>query len=166
MAAPNQQIDDAEVLSVSRLNDFARNLLEEAIGFVWVEGELSNVSIPTSGHIYFTLKDPKAQVRCAMFRGTNRHLGFNPKDGLKVLVRAKVSLYTPRGDYQLLVEKMLESGDGLLRQAFEKLKKQLLEEGLFSPAHKKPLPLYPKQIGVITSPTGAAIRDILKVLKS
>lgn len=153
------------VFTVSELNQTVKLLLEDNLATIWVEGEISNFAAPQSGHWYFSLKDAAAQVRCAMFRARQLKLGFTPKDGLHVLVKAKVSLYPNRGEYQLIVEDIEERGEGKLRRAFEVLKKKLEAAGLFDPAHKKPLPLYPKQIGIVTSPTGAAIRDILTVLK-
>jgi exodeoxyribonuclease VII large subunit len=140
-------------------------LLAEHFLSVLVEGELSNTAQPSSGHIYFTLKDANAQVRCAMFRTQQRRLTFKPENGQQVIVRAQVSLYEPRGDYQLIVEHMEEAGDGALRRAFDALKLKLSEQGLFDAAHKQPLPTLPTAIGVITSPSGAAIRDILTVLQ-
>lgn len=157
---------EREIYSVSQLNAEVRETLESAFPrSVWVEGELSNVARPSSGHIYFTLKDSQAQVRCAMFRGRNSTLSFVPANGMQVLLRARVGLYDGRGEYQLVAEFMEESGDGALRRAFEQLKQQLDAEGLFDVARKRPLPALPQAIGVITSPTGAAIRDILSVLR-
>jgi exodeoxyribonuclease VII large subunit len=156
---------DRDVYSVSRLNQTARKLLEQGLARVWLEGELSNIARPSSGHIYFTLKDSKAQIRGAMFRSRNQLLRFKPEEGMQVLVRAKVSLYEPRGDYQLIAESMQEAGDGVLQQAFDALKQKLEQEGLFAAAGKLPLPQLPARIGVITSPSGAAIRDVLSVLK-
>lgn len=153
------------IYTVSRLNNEVRYILEESFPFVWVEGEISNFAAPHSGHWYFSLKDPAAQVRCAMFRGNQRKLQFAPKDGMHVLIKARVSLYENRGEFQLIAEDMEERGEGKLRRAFEVLKKKLEAAGLFDVAHKKPLPPFPKQIGVITSATGAAIRDILTVLR-
>lgn len=153
------------VHSVAELNQMIRSLLEDAFPPIWVEGEISNFSCPSSGHWYFTLKDSTAQVKCAMFQGKNRLLGFQPKNGNHVILRAKISLYEPRGDYQLIVDFIEEAGDGALRRAFEILKTKLNNEGLFATEHKKCLPVLPKTIGIITSPTGAAIRDILSVLK-
>ena len=153
-----------DVISVSQLASKAKNLLERHLGKVWVEGELSNLARPSSGHLYFTLKDENAQVRCAMFRQNNRQLTFTPENGLQVLLKARVSLYPARGEFQLVVDEMEEAGEGLLRRRFEALKHKLQEEGLFDPAHKQPLPRLPNRIGVITSPTGAAIRDVLTVL--
>lgn len=153
-----------EIYTVSRLNREVRLVLEGSFATLWVEGEISNFMCPHSGHWYFSLKDPISQVRCAMFRTQNRRTGFQPKDGMQVLIKARISLYEGRGEFQLLVEHMEEAGEGKLRQEFEALKKRLLEAGLFAEEHKKKLPLLPKKIGVITSPTGAAIRDILSVL--
>lgn len=161
----NPSCDDRDIYSVCRLNAEARALLEGAFPLIWVQGELSNVSRPSSGHLYFTLKDASAQVRCAMFRGNNRFLKFRPEDGAQVVIRANLSLYEARGDYQLIVQSMEEAGDGALQRAFEVLKQKLAVEGLFDAAHKAELPTLPKRIGVITSPTGAAIRDILSVLQ-
>ena len=154
-----------EIYTVSRLNGEAKALLESHFPAIWVEGEISNLARPSSGHIYFSLKDDRAQVRCAMFRGNNRHLRFSPEHGMLVKVRARVSLYPGRGDFQLIVDRMEEAGAGALQQAFERLKQKLHAEGLFDPEHKREWPEIPRQIGVITSPTGAAIRDILSVLK-
>jgi len=152
-------------LSVSDLNRQARNLLERSFLTIEVQGELSNFVRPSSGHWYFTLKDSKAQVRCAMFKNRSMGLRYQPKNGDQVVVRAKVSLYEGRGDYQLICEHMAESGTGQLQQAFEQLKYQLQQEGLFDPAHKQPLPSHARHIGIVTSPTGAAVHDILTVLK-
>lgn len=151
--------------SVSELNQMVRSLLEDAFPPLWVEGEISNFACPASGHWYFSLKDSGAQIRCAMFQGRNRTTGFQPSNGSHVIVRGKISLYEARGDFQLIADFMEEAGDGALRRAFEVLKARLATEGLFDAVHKKPLPALPKCIGVITSPTGAAIRDILAVLK-
>lgn len=157
---------ERDIYTVSQLNAEVRDTLESAFPrSVWVEGELSNVARPASGHMYFTLKDSQAQVRCAMFRGRNSVLGFVPTNGMQVLLRARVSLYDGRGEYQLVVDFMEEAGDGALRRAFEQLKQKLDAEGLFDPARKRPLPALPRAIGVVTSPTGAAIRDILSVLR-
>jgi len=152
------------VYTVSELNGMARLVLSTHFGTIWVEGEISNLSQPSSGHLYFTLKDSDAQVRCALFRGSTRGLGFRPQNGMQVLVRAQVGLYEPRGDFQLIVDYLEEAGDGALRRAFEVLKQKLASEGLFDQDRKKPLPALPHCLGVITSPTGAAVRDILTVL--
>lgn len=154
-----------EIYTIARLNQDVRLLIESGIGSVWIEAELSNFSIPSSGHWYFSLKDSRAQVRCAMFKGANNKLNFKPKDGDSLLVRAKVSLYEPRGDFQLIVEHMELAGSGALQIAFEKLKAKLAAEGLFDEEHKKEFPELPSCIGVVTSSTGAAIHDILTVLK-
>jgi exodeoxyribonuclease VII large subunit len=156
---------EREIFSVSQLNRQARQLLETHLPLLWVEGELSNVSIPSSGHWYFTLKDDQAQVRCCMFRNRNMLVRFKPQQGQHVLLRARVSLYEGRGDYQIIAEHMEEAGSGALQRAFDELKHKLSQEGLFNEAHKKALPSLPKHIGVITSPTGAAIHDVLSVLE-
>jgi exodeoxyribonuclease VII large subunit len=153
------------VFSVSELNTAAKQLLENQFPAVWLEGEISNLVQPRSGHIYLTLKDDNAQLRCAMFRGNNVHLNFRPRDGAQVLVRGRLSLFTPRGDYQLIIDQMEEAGLGALQRAFEQLKNKLQAEGLFEAARKRPVPLRPSRIGVVTSPTGAAIHDILTVLQ-
>jgi len=158
-------VDQENIYTVSRLNSEVRFLLEDTFPFVWVEGEISNFAAPNSGHWYFSLKDAAAQVRCAMFRGSQRKLNFTPKDGSHVLIKARVSLYENRGEFQLIAEHMEERGEGKLRRAYEALKKKLEAAGLFADEHKKPLSSFPQQIGVITSATGAAIRDILTVLK-
>jgi exodeoxyribonuclease VII large subunit len=152
------------VFTVSRLNREVRVLLERGLGVVWVEGELSNFSQPSSGHWYFSLKDRDAQVRCAMFRLKNATLGFTPKSGQQVLARGRISLYEPRGDYQLIVEHLEEAGVGALKREFERLKVKLAAEGLFALERKRSLPRFPRRIGVVTSPSGAAIRDILHIL--
>jgi exodeoxyribonuclease VII large subunit len=153
------------VITVSQLNRETSRLLAEHFLTVLVEGELSNTTQASSGHIYFTLKDANAQVRCAMFRSQQRRLTFKPENGKHVVARAQVSLYEPRGDYQLIVEHIEEAGDGALRRAYEVLKLKLSEQGLFDAAHKQSLPTLPAAIGVITSPTGAAIKDVLTVLR-
>jgi len=157
--------DTPQVLTVGQLNLDVQGHLEGGFPLLWVEGELSNVKRPASGHLYCSLKDEKAQVSAAMFRGRNRHLRFTPTDGTRVLIRARVSLYVPRGQYQLIIEHMEEAGEGRLRRAFEQLRDRLFAEGLFDEARKQALPRYPAQIGVITSASGAAIRDILQVLR-
>lgn len=154
-----------KVYTVSRLNRETRFLLSESFDRIWIEGEISNFSTPASGHLYFTLKDAEAQVRCAMFRPQARSLAFKPRNGSHVLAQAQVSLYEPRGDFQLIVESLEETGDGALLRAFEALKQRLAAEGLFNAARKLPLPALPRCIGIVTSPTGAAVRDVLSVLK-
>ena len=156
---------ERDIYSVSRLNQEARRLLEQGFPRLWLEGELSNVSRPSSGHLYFTLKDAGAQIRARCSVPATRLIRFRLEDGLQVLVRARVSLYEPRGDYQLIVDHMEEAGDGALRRAFEELKRKLDAEGLFDAARKQPLPDLPRRIGVITSPSGAAVRDVLSVLR-
>ena len=152
------------VLSPSQLNVLARNLLEDAFPVVLVEGELCNVSRPASGHVYFTLKDARAQVRCALFRPKSQWLRFQPRDGLRVLARGRLTLYEARGDYQLILDSLEQAGEGALRRAFEELKARLQAEGLFDEARKRPLPEYAHRVGIITSPSGAAVRDVLSVL--
>lgn len=157
--------DKSHCLTVSELNQLVGSLLEDAFPSIWIEGEISNLTQPASQHLYFSLKDAKAQVRCAMFKRDNRLLPFKPENGQHVLVYAKIGLYEPRGDFQLIIERMEPSGDGKLRLQFEQLKLKLSQEGLFEERFKKPLPEHPRTIGVITSQTGAALRDILTVLK-
>lgn len=152
------------MLSPSSLNTLARELLEGAFPMVWVEGELSGVSRPASGHLYFSLKDARAQVRCALFKPRSQRIGFTPADGQQVVLRGRLSLYEPRGDYQLIAEHMEPAGEGALRRAFEQLRGRLEAEGLFDPARKRRVPLPPRRLGVITSPSGAAVRDVLSVL--
>ena len=152
-------------LSVSQLNREAKRLLEASFSLIRVEGELTNFARPASGHWYFTLKDPQAQVRCAMFRNRSQLLSFRPKEGDQVIVTAKVSLFEGRGDFQLICEQMMPSGEGQLQKAFEQVKQELSQRGFFDPDRKRPLPKHPRRIGVITSATGAAIHDILHVLQ-
>ena len=153
------------IFTVSRLNQTVRLLLEQEMGQVWISGEISNFTQPSSGHWYFTLKDDTAQVRCAMFRNSNRRVTFRPQHGQQVLVRANITLYEPRGDYQIIVESMQPAGEGLLQQKYEQLKAKLQAEGLFDQQFKKTLPSPAHCVGVITSKTGAALHDILHVLK-
>ncbi len=162
--APSASPPQREVYSVSQLNREVRVLLERGFGSLWLEGEISNFARPGSGHWYFSLKDAAAQVRCAMFRQRNMLCAFTAKDGQKVLVRARVGLYEPRGEFQLIVEHMEDAGLGALKRQFEILAAKLATEGLFAAERKRPLPRLPKRIGVITSPTGAAVRDIVHVL--
>lgn len=154
-----------DVYPVSRLVREVRLMLDGSFPLLWVEGEISNLAMPASGHIYFTLKDSAAQVRCAMFRGRNQQLRFTPENGMQVLLRVKVTLYEGRGEFQLVVEHMEEAGRGALQRAYEALKARLGQEGLFDTAHKKPLPLLPETIGIVSSPDGAAVHDILHVLR-
>jgi len=153
------------IFSVSTLNRSVANLLEQEFAWIWVEGEISNLAQPASGHIYFSLKDNTAQVSCAMFKGRNRTLTFQAENGNQVLVRAKVSLYQPRGNYQLIVDRMEEAGDGALRRQFEQLKIKLAAEGLFDETTKQDIPELPQGISIITSKTGAAIHDVLSVIE-
>jgi exodeoxyribonuclease VII large subunit len=153
-----------DIYSVSRLNREVRAVLEGSFPLLWVEGELSNLAQPASGHVYFSLKDPAAQVRCAMFRSKRLLLGFKPANHQQVLVRARVGLYEGRGDFQLIVEHMEAAGEGALRLQFEHLKHKLAAEGLFDEARKRALPSIPRQVGLVTSSTGAAVRDLLTVL--
>jgi len=161
---PARARPERDIYSVSRLNREVRVLLERGFGALWLEAEISNFARPSSGHWYFSLKDAAAQVRCAMFRQRNLLCAFTPRDGQKVLVRARIGLYEPRGEYQLIVDHMEDAGVGALKRQFEELAAKLAAEGLFAPERKRQLPTLPKRIGVITSPTGAAIRDILHVL--
>ncbi len=154
-----------QILKVSELNLQTKQCLESQFGDVWVEGEISNLATPVSGHLYFSLKDKDAQIRCALFKGIASKLNLTLKNGLQVVVRAKVSLYAPRGDYQLIINHAEAAGEGALRIAFEQLKNKLQKEGLFDQKHKKPLPKHCQRLGVITSATGAAIKDILSVLQ-
>ena len=152
------------IYTVSRLNQEVQHALETGFGMLWLQGELSNFSRPTSGHFYFSLKDSQSQIRCAMFRGRNRYIDFEPKSGDEVLVRGKLGLYAARGDFQLIVEHMEPAGAGQLQQKFEATKKKLQALGWFDQAAKQALPDLPQRIGVVTSSTGAAIRDVLQVL--
>ncbi|KZC15329.1 exodeoxyribonuclease VII large subunit [Rhodanobacter sp. FW510-R12] len=164
MPAPFDDSTPRHVLTPSSLNRLVRDLLGDALPLVWIEGELSNVVKPASGHLYFTLKDSGAQVRCAMFKPKVAALRFRPVDGMQVLLRARVGLYEPRGEFQLVAESMEPAGEGALQREFEQLKARLDAEGLFDAARKRPLPRYARRIGAITSATGAAIRDVLSVL--
>lgn len=165
MSIPNLQSTQPPVYSVSQLNKAVRTLLEGHFPLIWVEGEISNLARPASGHCYFSLKDEQAQVRCAMFRNRNMLLRFKPENGMQVKIRARVSLYEGRGEFQLIAEHMEEAGYGALQRAFEALKQKLSDEGLFSEEYKLPVPEFAQRLGVITSATGAALRDILHVLK-
>lgn len=154
-----------DIFSVSRLNREVRAVLEGSFPLLWVEGEVSNLAQPASGHIYFSLKDPAAQVRCAMFRSKRLLLGFRPASGQHVLVRGRVGLYEGRGDFQLIVDHMEPAGEGALRLELGRLKQKLAAEGLFDESRKRALPAFPRRVGLITSPSGAAIRDLLSVLR-
>jgi exodeoxyribonuclease VII large subunit len=156
---------DRDIYTVGRLNREVRQLLDHGLPLLWVEGEISNFSRPASGHWYFSLKDRDAQVRCAMFRGRNAVLRMTPRDGQRVLVRARAGLFEARGEFQLVVEHLEDAGVGALQREYELLRAKLEAEGLFDPALKRPLPRAPGVIGVVTSPTGAAVRDILHILR-
>lgn len=158
------QVSKNNIYTVSRLNGEVRQILEGQLGKIWLNGEISNFSSPSSGHWYLTLKDHYSQIRCAMFKGRNQSVSFKPINGQQVLVKGAISVYEPRGDYQLLIESMFPAGDGLLAQQFDALKMKLAAEGLFAADTKRPLPKNIQRIGVITSPTGAAVRDVLHVL--
>ncbi|AAM37262.1 exodeoxyribonuclease VII large subunit [Xanthomonas citri pv. citri] len=159
MADRNEQI-----LTPSQLNSLARDLLEGGFPLVWVEAELSSVTRPASGHLYFTLKDARAQIRCAMFKPKSTWLKFQPREGLRVLARGRLTLYEARGDYQLVLDHMEEAGEGALRRAFDELRARLTAEGLFDAERKQALPAHVRRLAVITSPSGAAVRDVLSVL--
>jgi exodeoxyribonuclease VII large subunit len=153
-----------DILTPTQLNTLARDLLESAFPLVWVEAELGNVTRPASGHLYFTLKDARAQVKCAMFKPKSSWLKFVPREGLRVLGRGRLTLYEARGDYQLVMDHLEEAGEGALRRAFDELKAKLAAEGLFDEERKRSLPAHPQRVAVITSPSGAAVRDVLSVL--
>jgi len=158
------QAEQPEILTVSQLTRRVKNLLESEISYVWVSGEISNWRVSPAGHAYFTLKDKECQLSGVMFRGKLMNLRFGPEDGLEIVVYGLVTVYETRGVYQIICEEMQPKGMGALQLAFEKLRKKLDEEGLFDPAHKKPIPMLPRRIGIVTSPTGAAIRDMLHVI--
>jgi len=153
------------ILTVTQLTAQIKTYLEGTFPDIWVEGEISNLSIPQSGHAYFTLKDDQSQIRVVLFRSSQRFLKFTLQHGIQVICRGRVSVYEPRGEYQLIVDYIEPKGVGALQLAFEQLKERLAKEGLFDLEHKKPLPVLPRRIGIITSPTGAAIRDMLRVIK-
>jgi exodeoxyribonuclease VII large subunit len=159
------QSQEKNILTVSKLNRLARTVLEDKIGQIWLSAEISNFVSASSGHWYFTLKDDRAQVKGAMFKGANRKVQLKPKEGDKVLVKASISLYEPRGDYQIIVEHMEPEGEGQLKQQFDMLKLRLASEGMFAQEHKKSIPITVLRVGIITSPTGAALHDILTVLR-
>ena len=163
-ASDDSTAPDRSPLTPSALTRLVRDLLDDALPLMWIEGELSNLARPASGHLYFTLKDAHAQVRCAMFRPRVQLLRFRPADGQHVLLRARVTLYEPRGEFQLVVEHLQDAGAGALQRAYEVLRAKLASEGLFDASRKRPLPVLPRRIGVITSASGAAVRDVLSVL--
>jgi len=154
----------AQILTPSQLNILARDLLEGAFPLIWVEAELGSVTRPASGHMYFTLKDARSQIRAALFKPKSQWLKFIPREGMRVLARGRLTLYEARGEYQLVLDHMEEAGEGALRRAYEQLKARLEAEGLFAPERKRPLPAHLRRLAVITSPTGAAVRDVLSVL--
>jgi len=154
-----------QVITVSELNRDAKRLLESEFPMLFVEGEISNLAQPSSGHWYFTLKDDKAQVRCAMFRNRNHMVRFNPRNGQQIVVRGRISLYEGRGEFQMIAEFLEDSGEGALRRAYEKLKQSLQDEGLFDESRKKPIPTMADHIAIVTSPSGAAIRDVITVMR-
>lgn len=156
--------EQSQTLSVTDATRMIKTLLETTLPMMWIEGEISNFTHHSSGHMYFSLKDPTSQISCVMWKGRNRSMHFRPQDGMKVLVNGRVTVYERRGNYQLDVWQMLPGGVGALQQAFEQLKIRLSEEGLFDEKYKRPLPKYPRRIGIVTSPTGAAIRDLHSVL--
>ncbi len=151
-------------LSVSQLTDRIQSALETELADFWVEGEVSNLSLPASGHIYFSLKDDKAQIRAVIWKSDLRYVRFRPKDGMKVVARGQLRVYAPKGDYQVQIQVLEPLGKGSLQQAFEDLKEKLEKEGLFDPKRKRPLPLLPRRVGIVTSPSGAVIQDVLRVL--
>jgi exodeoxyribonuclease VII large subunit len=157
--------DRTKIYTVSTLSEEIKNLLEAKFDFVWVEGEISNFRAPTSGHFYMVLKDEKAQIKAVMFRPQTRYLKFMPQDGMKVIVQGRVAIYEPRGEYQVILDYMEPLGVGALALAFEQLKKKLAAQGIFDQGIKRPLPFLPQRVAVITSPTGAAIRDFLKIIR-
>ena len=162
----NKEMDKEVVkYTVSELNRLSRQTLESKFPLIWVEGEISNFSMPASGHWYFKMKDETATISCAMFRKQNSRSSFKPQNGIKALARCKITIYEVSGNYQLIIEQIESAGIGALQRKFEELKKQLFDEGIFDDKHKLPIPKYPKKIGIITSPTGAAIQDILSILK-
>ncbi len=170
MDAPGDNLElplaqEREVFTVSSLNREARRLIEDNFGVIWIEGEISNLARPSSGHMYWSLKDDGAQVRCAMFRQSNRLLKFSLENGQQVLARGRVGLYEARGEFQLILDYLEPVGEGQLRRRFEELKRKLAAEGLFAPERKKPLPVLPRRIGVITSSSGAAVRDVITILR-
>ena len=158
-----QEETTPQIYSVSDITGDVKSILESAFDSVWIEGEISNLRIPSSQHCYFILKDSRSQVRCVLFKGFRSGLKFQPEDGDKVLLFGRITVYESRGDYQIIVERVEPKGLGELQKAFEKLKSRLMEEGLFNDTKKKPLPKFPWRVGIITSGTGAAVRDIINI---
>ena len=156
-----------QAFSVSQVNEYVKMLLEgnPVLGDLWVQGEISGAKLYASGHLYFSMKDAESVISAVMFRGSMAKLGFEPENGMKVLVHGRISSYVPRGQYQLIADHMIPDGAGALAVAFEQLKGKLEAEGLFDPARKRPLPPHPRRIGVITSPSGAAVHDVIRVAK-
>lgn len=164
MLTPRSDTSSPHVLTVTQVTRAIKEILEDTYPAVWIEGEISNCRIVQSGHAYFTLKDAHSQIRAVMFRSALRQLPFTPESGMYVVARGRLTVYEPRGDYQLLTEVMEPKGIGALQLAYEQLKERLLQEGLFDESRKRPLPLVPQRVGIVTSPTGAAIRDIIRVV--
>ncbi len=162
---PIQQLESQSIYTVSEVTRDLKGLLEDSFSSLWISGEISNFKKATSGHFYFTLKDAGAQIAAVMFRNTNYKIRFEPEDGLEILVHGRVTVYEPRGQYQILIDTMEPKGLGALQLAFDQLKKRLEGEGLFDPEHKKPLPYLPEKVGIITSAKGAALHDMLTILK-
>lgn len=158
-------IKEKHIYTVSELTRHIRTILEDSFPSVWVEGEISNYILHSSGHMYFSIRDKGASLKCAMFKRSNERLKFKPKDGMKVICLGSVSVYEARGEYQLIVEEIEPKGIGALQLAFQELKEKLSKEGLFDESHKVPIPYLPTRIGIVTSPTGAAIRDILNIAR-
>lgn len=157
-------IPERVIYKVSEITRKIKNFIEEEFNDFWIEGEISNFRIPSSGHFYFTLKDSQSQIKCAIFRYYSQYINFKLEDGIQVVCHGRLNLYEPRGEYQVIIDLIEPFGYGLLQKAFEQLKERLRNEGLFDEKHKRPIPVLPKTIGIITSPTGAAIRDILNIL--
>ena len=157
-------IPERHLLTVSQLTDLIKTSLEESFYDIWMEGEISNLRIPTSGHIYLTLKDKASQIRAIIFKSSARNIKFELKDGIHIICHGRITVYDPRGEYQIVIDTVEPQGIGALQLAFEQLKEKLLKEGLFDAKRKRPIPLLPRKIGIITSPTGAAIRDMLNII--
>ena len=160
----NHSSHHKQILTVSQLTTRIKSLLEKSFPFVWISGEISNFSVPASGHFYFTLKDDRSQIQAVMFKGQNRNLKFLPEHGMQVLGFGRISLYEPRGAYQVILEYLEPEGVGALQMAFEQLKNKLEAEGLFDTDLKKQTPYLPRRITLITSPTGAVVHDMLTIL--
>lgn len=161
----NNEQKEKHIYTVSELTRYIRVILDQSFPSIWVEGEISNFTLHSSGHMYFSIRDSNSVLKCAFFRRSNEKLKFKPKDGMKVICFGSISVYEARGDYQLIIEELEPKGIGALQMQFQQLKEKLLKEGLFSEAHKVPIPFLPTRIGIVTSPTGAAIRDILNIAR-